>query len=149
MRPYSLPVETAQASTPGVLDKGKGKEKEIPVFNTASPAADTPGAGGDGEEEDNQGKLGKKWKNNYKHLIKGIPGTSTPSCLLRTHAYLLHDRQAYHKEGRLFNDHDASTTKTAYNHPPVRPQDATRCVLCEPGRHIEGTSTLHTLNYAP
>lgn len=75
VRPYSLPVDATQlaAAQPGAVDKGKGKEKEIPVFNTASPAAETPGAGGDGDDEDGQGKA-KKWKNNYKHLIKGIPG---------------------------------------------------------------------------
>ena len=55
-------------------DKGKGKEKEVPVFGAASPTAETPGVGDEGEGDDHQGKVGKKWKNNYKHLIKNIPG---------------------------------------------------------------------------
>ena len=74
VRPYSVAVETAPSATPSAADKGKGKEKEIPVFNAATPAADTPGAGDDGEGDDTPGKAGKKWKNSYKHLIKGIPG---------------------------------------------------------------------------
>ena len=52
----------------------KGKEKELPAFSTASPAADSPGGGDEGEGDDHPGKVGKKWKNNYKHLIKNIPG---------------------------------------------------------------------------
>ena len=57
------------------LDKGKGKEREVPPRDIGSPAtAQTPGAGNDGNDEDGQGKGEKKWKNNYKHLIKGIPG---------------------------------------------------------------------------
>lgn len=78
VRPYSLPVGTAQPAPDGATagDKGKGKEKEVPVFGAASPTAETPGAGDEGEGDDHQGKVGKKWKNNYKHLIKNIPGVS-------------------------------------------------------------------------
>lgn len=53
----------------GILDKGKGKEM------VGTP--DTPGQleVGDGDDEDGAGGKGdKKKKNNYKHLIKGIPG---------------------------------------------------------------------------
>ena len=79
VRPYSTPVGApgssqlpGQAGTP---DKGKGKEREVPPRDIASPAAaQTPGAGNDGDDEEGQGKGEKKWKNNYKHLIKGIPG---------------------------------------------------------------------------
>ena len=81
VRPYSLPVDAPPPATPGAADKGKGKEKEVPAFSSASPAADTPGAGDEGEGDEAQGKAGKKWKNNYKHLIKGIPG----ACACRVH----------------------------------------------------------------
>ena len=56
----------------GVMDKGKGRE----VVGTPN----TPGLpdGGDGDDEEGMGGKGdKKKKNNYKHLLKGIPGEST------------------------------------------------------------------------
>lgn len=69
---YVRPAITAQETgldvppTP-TLDKGKGRE------------VDTPGDGHDGSDDhdhDHEGgdKGAKKNKNNYKHLIKGIPG---------------------------------------------------------------------------
>ncbi|KAF8071919.1 hypothetical protein FPV67DRAFT_906210 [Lyophyllum atratum] len=76
VRPFAAPSETGLdqvGPTPitpganGILDKGKGKEVEgVPM---------TPGAGdgGDGDDEDG-GKGDKRKRNNYKHLIKGIPG---------------------------------------------------------------------------
>ncbi|GLB40408.1 putative alcohol dehydrogenase GroES-like domain [Lyophyllum shimeji] len=75
VRPSAAPADTGldqvrpSPVTPGatgLLDKGKGKEVEgMPV---------TPGAGdGDGDDDDG-GKGEKKKRNNYKHLIKGIPG---------------------------------------------------------------------------
>ena len=78
VRPYSLPVDALAPASDAALagDKGKGKEKEVPVFGAASPTAETPGVGDEGEGDDHQGKVGKKWKNNYKHLIKNIPGAS-------------------------------------------------------------------------
>ena len=54
------------------MDKGKGRE----VVGTPN----TPGLpdGGDGDDEEGMGGKGdKKKKNNYKHLLKGIPGEST------------------------------------------------------------------------
>ena len=53
------------------IDKGKGKERER---DPSTPAGQTPGAGNEGEEEESQVKGEKKWRNNYKHLIKDIPG---------------------------------------------------------------------------
>lgn len=81
VRPFSLPVGVAgagQESPTTANDKGKGKEKEMPPRDVASPAAaQTPGAGNDGDDEDGQGGKGeKKWKSNYKYLIKGLPGAS-------------------------------------------------------------------------
>lgn len=81
VKPYSLPVDTSGVAQvpqlPNGADKGKGKEREVPPRDVASPtAAHTPGAGNDGDDEDGQGKGEKKWKNSYKHLIKGIPGMS-------------------------------------------------------------------------
>lgn len=77
VRPYSLPVDAGDGnagSSLSVGDKGKGKEKEVIPRDVASPAAQTPGAGGDGDDEEHQGKGEKKWKTSYKHMIKGIPG---------------------------------------------------------------------------
>ncbi|KAF5382009.1 hypothetical protein D9615_004376 [Tricholomella constricta] len=76
VRPFAAPAETGldQAAPPpvtlgatGTVDKGKGKEVD------GLPA--TPGAadGGDGDDDEG-GKGDKKKRNNYKHLIKGIPG---------------------------------------------------------------------------
>jgi hypothetical protein len=64
VRPYVAPVDHGHdhPPTPGATDKGKGKEKEF--------AMATPDDGQDGDEEDG----GKKKKNSYKHLIKGVPG---------------------------------------------------------------------------
>lgn len=55
----------------GVSDKGKGRE-----------VAETPGSAGvadngDGDDDDGPGGKGeRRKKNNYKHLIKGVPGAS-------------------------------------------------------------------------
>ncbi|KAI0364324.1 hypothetical protein BV20DRAFT_956443 [Pilatotrama ljubarskyi] len=75
VRPFASPAGSIpQATTSSATEKGKGKEKEIPPRDVAasSPAAHTPGAGHDGDEEEG-GKGEKKFKN-YRHLIKGIPG---------------------------------------------------------------------------
>ena len=97
---------------PSTSDKGKGKERELPPRDIASPAAaQTPGAGNDGEDEDGQGKGEKKWKNNYKHLIKGIPG-ACPAALTVTLWEPCSNRirrQTFNEERRLSHDHDAST----------------------------------------
>lgn len=70
VRPFAPPV--AQA---GAADKGKGKEilpsRDAPV---SSPAAQTPAAGNDGDEED--GAKGEKKHKNYKYLVKSVPGMS-------------------------------------------------------------------------
>ncbi|RDB26264.1 putative membrane protein C14C4.07 [Hypsizygus marmoreus] len=76
VRPFAAPGETGldqlasiplTPGTTGGLDKGKGKE----VVGTPG----TPGVhdAGDGDDEEG-GKGDKKKRNNYKHLIKGIPG---------------------------------------------------------------------------
>ncbi|KAI0636129.1 hypothetical protein C8Q77DRAFT_1051982 [Trametes polyzona] len=73
VRPFAPPVGSAPAG-PSATEKGKGKEKDALPRDAAasSPAAHTPGAALDGEEEEG-GKGEKKFKN-YRHLIKGIPG---------------------------------------------------------------------------
>lgn len=64
----------------GALDKGKGKEVAVSsplVLAPQTPAADPQ----DPDDDDPGGKGEKKKKNNYKHLIKGTPGTfTTPLC---------------------------------------------------------------------
>ncbi|KAI9059814.1 hypothetical protein FKP32DRAFT_1579151 [Trametes sanguinea] len=75
VRPYAPPVSsTPQATTSSATDRGKGKEKEIPLRDApaSSPAAHTPGAGQDGD--DDEGGRGEKKYKNYRHLIKGLPG---------------------------------------------------------------------------
>lgn len=60
-----------------MAERGKGKEKELFREAESPGAAQTPGAGVDGDDDESPVKGEKKWKNNYKHLIKGVPG----SCL--------------------------------------------------------------------
>ncbi|KAG6851091.1 hypothetical protein H0H93_000971 [Arthromyces matolae] len=76
VRPFVLSSEAEQTplgpvpATPGangILDKGKGKETD------GSPGTPVANEAGDGDDDDG-GKGDKKQKNNYKHLIKGIPG---------------------------------------------------------------------------
>lgn len=56
------------------MDKGKGRERD-PLATTPATGA-TPGPDAhDGDDDDAGGGKGdKKKKNNYKHLIKDIPG---------------------------------------------------------------------------
>ncbi|TEB34805.1 hypothetical protein FA13DRAFT_1753727 [Coprinellus micaceus] len=57
-------------------DKGKGRDFDMGSSETGGNVGSevVPGTG-DGEEEDAAGVKGeKKMKNNYKHLIKGLPG---------------------------------------------------------------------------
>ncbi|KAG6909059.1 hypothetical protein DXG01_002212 [Tephrocybe rancida] len=76
VRPFAAPTETGLDQlgtapvTPGangLVDKGKAKEVE------GGPVTPVAQDGGDGDDEDG-GKGDKKQRNNYKHLIKGIPG---------------------------------------------------------------------------
>ncbi|THH21255.1 hypothetical protein EW146_g241 [Bondarzewia mesenterica] len=79
VRPLVPPVDGQSSNhppTPAPItnaapqDKGKGRERDS---GTPTPTnAPTPGVPPDGDEE--EGKDGKKKKNTYKHLIKGIPG---------------------------------------------------------------------------
>ena len=75
VRPFinNTQLSATQATAPTSIDKGKGKE--IPIANLPTlSAVTTPGTGHDRVEEEGAGKTEKKWRNNYKHLIKGIPG---------------------------------------------------------------------------
>ncbi|EIM91191.1 uncharacterized protein STEHIDRAFT_152850 [Stereum hirsutum FP-91666 SS1] len=76
------PAPPFNAPTPDVNINGKGKAKAAAAAaaEPATPMPATPGPGGggggggqDGDEEE-VGKDGKKKKNTYRHLIKGIPG---------------------------------------------------------------------------
>jgi hypothetical protein len=68
---------TAQLPTtpavPSLSDKGKGKERDPGTPTVASAA--TPGTHND--PDDDEGRDGKKKKNTYRHLIKGVPGTQS------------------------------------------------------------------------
>jgi hypothetical protein len=63
-----LPTTPAPAVTPSA-DKGKGKERDPGTPTIASAA--TPGTH---DPDDDEGRDGKKKKNTYRHLIRGIPG---------------------------------------------------------------------------
>lgn len=68
-------------------DKGKGRDFDMGSSETGGNVGSevVPGTG-DGEEEDAAGVKGeKKMKNNYKHLIKGLPGAFLFSILLWIH----------------------------------------------------------------
>lgn len=64
-------VEASPGET-SPLDKGKGKEV-LPQ---------TPAADGQDGDDDEGGKGEKKKKNNYRHLIKGVPGAHANFCPL-------------------------------------------------------------------
>jgi len=77
VRPFVSQEHDPQAShlptTPAVAsssDKGKGKERDPGTPTIASAA--TPGTHHD--PDDDEGRDGKKKKNTYRHLIRGIPG---------------------------------------------------------------------------
>lgn len=69
VRPFAPPV-----GLPSATDKGKGKEIVARDAPASSPAAPTPAAANDGDDDD--GAKGEKKFKNYKHLIKSVPGMS-------------------------------------------------------------------------
>jgi hypothetical protein len=98
VRPYVAPVDDGHdhPPTPGATDKGKGKEKELVTA--------TPDDGQDADEEDG----GKKKKNSYKHLIKGVPGRLPwPHFALALNVFAAH-RETLDEERRIPDDHNAS-----------------------------------------
>ncbi|KAI0270318.1 hypothetical protein BGY98DRAFT_894689, partial [Russula aff. rugulosa BPL654] len=66
--PHASHVPTTPAVAPSA-DKGKGKERDPGTPTIASAA--TPGTH---DPDDDEGRDGKKKKNTYRHLIRGIPG---------------------------------------------------------------------------
>jgi len=58
-----------QIPTSGPVDKGKGREVPIPGEDVEMHDVH------DADEDDAVGKGERKYKNSYKHLIKGIPGS--------------------------------------------------------------------------
>jgi hypothetical protein len=93
VRPFVTPIENGQGHpppTPGLSEKAKGKEREREPPVGTSPIAHTPGAdGGDPDDDDGPGHGEKKKKNNYKHLIKGVPGSSYLLCSLIPYLHAL------------------------------------------------------------
>ncbi|KAI0346311.1 hypothetical protein BDW22DRAFT_741409 [Trametopsis cervina] len=115
VRPYSLPVGvagTSQELVTAPTDKGKGKEKEVLPREVASPAAaQTPGAGIDGDDEEAQGKGEKKWKSSYKHLIKGVPGKHS----MKKDDYLMTMMQVPPKQRIAITPFDVRTQRDAFS----------------------------------
>ncbi|KAF9496741.1 hypothetical protein BDN71DRAFT_1388786, partial [Pleurotus eryngii] len=72
--PHDTTSDALNSASGGALDKGKGRERD-PLATTPATGA-TPGPDAhDGDDDDAGGsKADKKKKNNYKHLIKDIPG---------------------------------------------------------------------------
>ncbi|KAF8501485.1 hypothetical protein F5888DRAFT_1234795 [Russula emetica] len=66
--PHASHLPTTPAVAPSA-DKGKGKERDPGTPTIASAA--TPGTH---DPDDDEGRDGKKKKNTYRHLIRGIPG---------------------------------------------------------------------------
>ncbi|KAI0833782.1 hypothetical protein BC628DRAFT_1527871 [Trametes gibbosa] len=111
VRPYAPPVNsTSQATSSGATEKGKGKEKDIPPRDAvvSSPAAHTPGAAQDGDEED--GAREKKFKN-YRHLIKGIPGKHS----MKKDDYLTNLMQIPPKQKIAITPFDLRTQRDAFS----------------------------------
>ncbi|KAG5641235.1 hypothetical protein DXG03_005679 [Asterophora parasitica] len=102
VRPFAAPAETGldqvgpTPATPGangVVDKGKGKEVEVvPV---------TPGGADGGDGDDDEG--GKRKRNNYKHLIKGIPGAFLVGSLATGGRYIYAGKHSTKKDDYLMN----------------------------------------------
>ncbi|KAI0926423.1 hypothetical protein AcV5_008889 [Taiwanofungus camphoratus] len=107
VRPYVTPVGQ-QPSTPGATappDKGKGKEKELPAQGSSVA---TPGAV---DADDEEGKGEKKWKNSYKHLIKGIPGRHS----MKKDDYLTTTIQVPPKQKIAITPFDLKTQREAFS----------------------------------
>ncbi|KAK7678576.1 hypothetical protein QCA50_018448 [Cerrena zonata] len=106
VRPYVTTVGGAQGAA---IDKGKGKERER---EPSTPAGQTPGAGNDAEEEEPQTKGGeKKWRNNYKHLIKDIPGKHS----MKKEDYLVPMMQVPPKQRNDIKPFDLRTQREAFS----------------------------------
>jgi hypothetical protein len=88
-------------------DKGKGKQRDM------SPIPDPHSTHTNDQDDDELDR--RKKKNNYKHLIKGIPGSMT-SCDPFQPSTLAHSshRKTLDEKGRLFDLHHANTTKATH-----------------------------------
>ncbi|KAI0683399.1 hypothetical protein BC835DRAFT_1395355 [Cytidiella melzeri] len=114
VRPHSLPVGATggnQESMLSAADKGKGKELEMPPRDVPSPTPQTPGAGADGDDEETQGKGEKKWKTNYKHLIKCVPGKHS----MKKDDYLMTTMQVPPKQRIAIIPFDLRTQRDAFS----------------------------------
>ena len=88
------PTTPAVASSP---DKGKGRERDPGTPTIASAA--TPGTHLD--PDDDEGRDGKKKKNTYRHLIKGVPGICKSPSSLPTSLTLLTGKHSIKKDDFL------------------------------------------------
>ncbi|KAH8093708.1 hypothetical protein BXZ70DRAFT_1010306 [Cristinia sonorae] len=106
VRPYATPAASAS------LDKGKGKERELPQKDPSTPAPlPPPGQLNDPEEEDGTGKGEKRLKNNYRHLIKGIPGKHS----MKKDDYLMTTMQIPPKQRIAITPFDLRTQREAFS----------------------------------
>jgi len=104
-------------------DKGKGKQRDM------SPIPDPHSMHINDLDDDELDR--RKKKNNYKHLIKGIPGSMTLYALFQppTFAHPSY-RKTLDQKGRLFDHYHASTTEATDQHRAVRFSNPARCLLC-------------------
>lgn len=103
---------TVETPMTGHVDKGKGRAVPIPGGDVEIHDAH------DADEDDAVGKGEKKWKNSYKHLIKGIPGSfSAPVYSVRCGFELwltIYSRKTFHQKRRLsVNNHTPSSKAKA------------------------------------
>ncbi|THH16388.1 hypothetical protein EUX98_g9306 [Antrodiella citrinella] len=100
VRPYSGSLP------PTSTDKGKGKERELPQKDTPTLPPNN-----DLDDEDGTGKGEKKWKNNYRHLIKGIPGKHS----MKKDDYLTNMIQVPPKQRNNITPLDLRTQREAFS----------------------------------
>lgn len=134
VRPF-LPPEDMSS------DKGKGKQRDTPpIPDPHSIHINDP----DDDELDR-----RKKKNNYKHLIKGIPGSIT-LCVSFPPPTFIHSshRETLNQKGRLFDRYHASTTKATYRYRPIRFSHTAGRLFCWP-RRFEGGESIYTHPHKP
>ncbi|TRM65080.1 hypothetical protein BD626DRAFT_240408 [Schizophyllum amplum] len=77
VRPHVTPLDPNNPNEPPPDNKGKGRDDAMDVDTPLPPppAGATPASeNGKGEGSEDAGKDEKKRRNNYRHLIKGLPG---------------------------------------------------------------------------
>ncbi|EIN04940.1 hypothetical protein PUNSTDRAFT_146218 [Punctularia strigosozonata HHB-11173 SS5] len=114
VRPFAVPARAQdetkgpEPTTPIGTDRWKGKQRESSV----PCAAPTPAGLNDGDGDDDEGGKGdKKRKNNYRHLIRGIPGKHS----MKKDDYLTTMMQVPPKQRNNIQPFDLRTQREAFS----------------------------------